>query len=210
MPVNPNISVLFRLFAVAFRPPARGSWMDAVTSGSLAHDIETTWRALMLAEEPLLTCLDGLKQYEGADAERTLHALRIDETRLFVGENPLVENSEGTWLQREHGVKTPIRMINRHTQEVADFMRACGVARRDKYNDCIDYIENELDFCGYLASDPQELRNRGIDPLEKLDEFAESHLQKWVPGFCMQVAEEAGEPYYPAVCAALEAFVKEF
>jgi TorA maturation chaperone TorD len=210
MTADNNLSNMFKLFAVAFRPPAAGPWAEAVVSGSLRDDMAATWEALDLVAEAcstFRTCMDG---YVGRDADEVMHELRIEQTRLFIGENPPVENSEGTWLQRHNGVAKPIRMINNHTVAVTEFMKSCGVVRQLKYNDCIDYVENECDFCGHLATVPDELKERGIDPLEKLDEFMDQHMSRWIPGFCDEVISLTKTDYYRGVCTLLRAFVKEF
>ncbi len=210
MAADPNISVLFKLFAVAFRPPTIGAWTDSLVSGSLRDDIAATWTALELPKEPLAEFCAQIDGYTGRDAEEVLHEIRREETRLFIGENPLVENSEGTYLQRKHGVKKPIRMINQHSIAVADFMRSCGVTRQEKYNDCIDYLENECDFCGYLATEPRYLIDGGIDPLDKLDEFVNNHMLLWVPGFCAEIVAETKVSYYAGVALLMGAFIQEF
>ena len=77
------------------------------------------------------------------------------------------------------------------------------------YNDCMDYIENELDFAALLASQPDYLVEKGIDPLERLDAFIGEHLQKWVPGFCAQVAAQTQLGYYRALSDLTVALMRE-
>ena len=70
----------------------------------------------------------------------------------------------------------PIRMINNHSVAVADFMKECGVVRKGKYNDCIDYLSNEFDFCGHLADGGTLSVPSDIDAAERLQAFADEHL----------------------------------
>lgn len=210
MAMNPNISAIFKLLAVAFRPPQSGAWTRAITSGSLACDLQNCWRSLELPDRPINIFADALDDYEERDEDDVLHELRIEATRLFIGDGPLVENTEGTWLQAHAGVKKPIRMINNHTAKVTAFMKSCGVVRQQKYNDCIDYIENEYDFAGYLASEPAALSDMGIDAADKLDEFVAVHMTKWIPGFCDEVCERTKEPYFIGICTLAKAFLEEF
>lgn len=210
MAINPSISAVFKLFAVAFRPPASGPWVESIASGSLARDMESCWRALELDEKPLAAFANALASYEGREPEAILHELRIEATRLFIGDGPLVENTEGTWLQAHAGVKKPIRMINSHTVAVTEFMKSCGVVRQPKYNDCIDYVENECDFAGYVASEPAALAEIGSDAAAKLDEFIASHMQLWIPGFCDEVMAQSDCPYYQGICTLMKAFIGEF
>lgn len=210
MSMNPSISAVFKLLAVAFRPPQAGAWANSIASGSLARDLQNCWQSLELPNGPIDSFSSALKKYEGRDEDGVLHELRIEATRLFIGDGPLVENTEGTWLQAHAGIKKPIRMINNHTAEVTAFMKSCGVVRQQKYNDCIDYIENELDFAGYLASEPATLDEIGVNAADKLDEFVNAHMKKWVPGFCDEVCERTNEPYYTGVCTLAKAFLEEF
>ena len=210
MAMNPSISALFKLFAVAFRPPQAGAWTNSISSGSLANDIASCWQALELPKEPLDAFLESTKPYIGRDPESLLHELRVEETRLFIGDGPLVENTEGTWLQARAGIAKPIRMINNHTASVTEFMKSCGVVRQPKYNDCIDYVENECDFAGYLASEPEALAELGLDAADKLDEFASEHMKRWLPGFCDDVRSATDVAYYRGICTLLKAFLEEF
>ncbi|NTU88733.1 MAG: molecular chaperone TorD family protein [Actinobacteria bacterium] len=210
MAINQNLPNMFKLFAVAFRPPSIGAWTDAIVSGALRDDMKASWEALELSQQPLDEFCAFLDYYVGRDVQDVLHEIRVEETRLFIGENPIVENSEGTWRQRKNGVKKPIRMINQHSIAVADFMRDCGIVRNEKYNDCIDYLENECDFCGFLATCPQYLIDMGLDPLDKLDEFINTHMMEWVPGFCNEVIAETKVPFYSGVCILMKAFIQEF
>ena len=72
-----------------------------------------------------------------------LHELRRENTRLFLGDRPLVENSEGPWRKRAEGKQGAALMVNSYSVEIADFMRSCGIERKPGYNDCIDYVEND-------------------------------------------------------------------
>lgn len=56
-------------------------------------------------------------------------------------------------------------MVNSYSVEVADFMRTCGIERKPGYNDCIDYVENELEFAALLAESPTYLAEQGKDAL---------------------------------------------
>lgn len=92
-------------------------------------------------------------------------------------------------------------------QKYLNFMRFCGVVKPAGYNDCVDYIDNELDFAGLLASRPDYLAQRGIDALAKLDEFIGSHLLLWVEGYCGDVATQSPDGYLAALCALTKEFM---
>lgn len=83
-------------------------WIEAVASGMMARDLVEASAALELSPAAIEMFSAALSTYEGADVEEALHVIRREETRLFIGPDPWVENSEGTWLQRAHGVAHPI------------------------------------------------------------------------------------------------------
>lgn len=82
-------------------------WIEAVASGMMARDLVEASAALELSPAAIEMFSAALSTYEGADVEEALHVIRREETRLFIGPDPVVENSEGTWLQRAHGWPIP-------------------------------------------------------------------------------------------------------
>lgn len=206
--VNTVLGIMFKLLAVAWRPPTAGPWIEAVASGMMARDLVEASAALELSPAAIEMFSAALSTYEGADVEEALRVIRREETRLFIGPDPVVENSEGAWLQRAHGVAHPIRMINNHSVAVADFMKECGVVRKEKYNDCIDYLSNEFDFCGYLADGGTLSVSADIDAAERLQAFVDEHLCAWVPGFCVEVEAESAEPFYRGLAVLTGEFAR--
>lgn len=203
-----HLGNIFKLFSVAFTPVTEQS-VQVIVEGTLADDVATTWKALDLPAEALEQFLATMEQYRGRDAEEVLHELRIDWAHMYMGDRPRVTNTEGLWRFRSEG-RDSVRMINRYTNEVADFMRECGVKRQPKYNDCIDYIENECDFAAFLANGPEYLAEMGRDNIEILGNFMDDHMLKWAPGFCDDVVRESTTPYYQALAALMQAFLNEF
>lgn len=203
-----HLGNIFKLFSVAFTPVTEQS-VKVIVEGTLADDVATTWKALDLPAEALEQFLATMEQYRGRDAEEVLHELRIDWAHMYMGDRPRVTNTEGLWRFRAEG-RDSVRMINRYTNEVADFMRECGVKRQPKYNDCIDYIENECDFAAFLANGPEYLAELGRDNIELLGNFMDDHMLKWAPGFCDDVQREAKTPYYQVLAKLMQAFLNEF
>ena len=203
-----HLGNIFKLFSVAFTPVTEQS-VKVIVEGTLADDVATTWKALDLPAEALEQFLATMEQYRGRDAEEVLHELRIDWAHMYMGDRPRVTNTEGLWRFRAEG-RDSVRMINRYTNEVADFMRECGVKRQPKYNDCIDYIENECDFAAFLANGPEYLAEMGRDNIEILGNFMDDHMLKWAPGFCDDVVRASTTPYYQALAALMQAFLNEF
>ena len=199
---------MFKLFSIAFTPVTEQT-VKVIVEGTLANDVASTWKALGLPEEALGEFLAAMETYRGRDAEEVLHELRIVWAHMYLGDKPRVTNTEGLWRFRDEG-RDSVRMINRYTTAVADFMRECGVKRHPKYNDCIDYIENECDFAAFLANGPEYLAEMGRDNIEILGNFMDDHMLKWAPGFCVDVQREAKTPYYQAIAALMGVFLDEF
>ena len=193
---------MFRLLSTAFQPPSE-RLAGLVTSGALARDVAATWHELDLPGDDAVAFAAALSQgYAGRAADDALHELRRENTRLFLGDRPLVENSEGPWRKRAEGKRGAALMVNSYSVEVADFMRSCGVERKAGYNDCIDYVENEFEFAAMLTE-------RGEDALEQLEGFIAEHLKIWLPGFCNDVIAQTRTPYYRALCELTGKLVDE-
>ncbi len=207
--MSTNLGNMFRLFSVAFKPPT-SDLANVVVSGDLSKAMADTWRALGLDSEKVDAFVSVLDGYRGDDAEDTLHELRREHTRLFLGNPPLVENSEGPWRKKAEGKIGVDLMVNSYSLEIQEFMRQCGAVKAKGRNDCIDYIEVECEFAAMLAEQPQYLVDLGKDPLDLLDSFMDEHMEKWVPGFCVEVAEKTRLPYYRELCRLMAAFMGEF
>lgn len=207
--MSTNLGNMFRLFSVAFKPPT-SDLANVVVSGDLSKAMADTWRALGLDSEKVDAFTGVLDGYRGDDAEDVLHELRREHTRLFLGNPPLVENSEGPWRKKAEGKIGVDLMVNSYSLEIQEFMRQCGAVKAKGRNDCIDYIEVECEFAAMLAEQPQYLVDLGKDPLDLLDSFMDEHMKKWVPGFCAEVAEKTRLPYYRELCGLMASFMGEF
>lgn len=82
------------------------------------------------------------------------------------------------------------------------------MVRKGKYNDCIDYLSNEFDFCGYLADGGTLSVSADIDAAERLQAFVDEHLCAWVPGFCVEVEAESAEPFYRGLAVLTGEFAR--
>lgn len=204
-----NLGNMFRLFSAAFKPPT-ANLADVVVSGELAQAMGDTWRALGLSDESFGGFAGVLETYRDRDAKEVLGELRREHTRLFLGDPPLVENSEGPWRKKAEGKIGVDLMVNSYSLEIQEFMRQCGAVKAKGHNDCIDYIEVECEFAAMLAERPQYLIDLEKDPLDLLDSFMDEHMKKWVPGFCAEVAEKTCLPYYRELCGLMGAFMGEF
>lgn len=204
-----NLGNMFRLFSVAIKPPT-SDLAVVIVSGELVQAVDATWRALGLGEDKLAAFNRALADLRAKDGETVLHELRREHTRLFFGNPPLIENTEGTWRKRAEGKRGYDLMVNSYSLEVQAFMRSCGAVEAAGRNDCIDYPEVECEFAAMLAEQPQSLLDLGKDPLDLLQRFMDEHMGKWVPGFCSEVSAAAHVPYYQALTDLLASFVGEF
>lgn len=202
-----NLSTLFKLFSIAFSPPTSAQ-VETISAGLFQNDIKSIWEATELPQDKIDTFSNALRPYVGVDGEELLHELRREFTRLFLGDQPLIANSEGMWRMKAEG-RRAVLIINTYSLEVADFMRQCGVVKAEGYNDCVDYIETECDFAAFLASEPDHLIDLEKDPASLLDEFLDKHLLVWAPGFCTEVATTSCVVYYQALSVLLSAFLDE-
>lgn len=203
-----NLGTMFKLLSIAFEPPTV-SWSEAIVSGALRDEIKAAWEALGLSQQAIDVFYKDLETYVERDDETVLHELRREFTRLFLGDKPLVTNSEGLWRLRSEG-RDGVLIVNSYSLEVAEFMRQCGVVKAEGYNDCIDYIETECDFAAFLAGGPEYLIELGKDPIALLELFMDEHMTLWIPGFCADVLRASGVVYYKALCALMGEFTKEF
>ncbi len=201
-----SLGIVFKLFSVAFEPPTL-PLAQAVTSGSLQRDMKTVWDDLELDDKAITEFINAISVYKDRDSDDVLHELRRETTRIFLGDKPLIANSEGMWRMRFEG-RQAVLIINSYSLEVAQFMRKCGVVKTEKYNDCIDYIELECDFASILAENPQYLIELDKDPGQLLSDFIDNHMKLWIPGFCSDVQNTSRVVYYQALCKLMNEFVE--
>lgn len=219
-----TLSQFFQLFEYALRFPSKGAWIHSIAHGDLVSDFESLWSALQLSARGLEIItefkndgtmraheLNPMRSIEAlsdsAELDEYFHRLRIEYTRLFVGESAVVERSEGMFLQRLHGVANPVRMINNHTYAVQEFMKRMGVARKPGYNDSIDDIENEFAFCAYLCTFGDTSSEEECTLV--LEQFLEEHFLTWVPNFSEQLSLQSEVHYYQFIGSLLGEFCRE-
>lgn len=201
-----NLSNMFSLLSIGFAAPTpeRAAIM---TDGTFVQDVCATWEALELPAEAAEIFATEMESYRGGDSEEVMHEIRREYTRLFMLDR-LIEDTEGAWRKKAEGQETVFYMINDIAQEVQEYMRVCGVIRPAGYNESVDRIDNEWQFCSILATDPEYLAEQGLSAEEKLEEFVDAHIKVWVPGFSAQLQEESRIPYYRALAGLQAALVE--
>ncbi len=204
----------YELLALSFRYPEK-ALVRAIVSGEWADAVSEVAAAL---EVPLeIDPAEGAVLYADCDEGETLHMLRRDATRLFVGApEPEVSPYEGVWRAKDDGVR-PLLFVNPHSMDVERFMKACGVGQPEDTNEPLDHIATEMELLQWLsmveagmASLPGHLDAAflpGGSAAAAHDEFLVDHVRVWVPRFSDEIAEKAREPFYRMAAQALKAFV---
>lgn len=201
-----NLSNMFALLSVGFAAPTLER-AALLTDSTFVQDVCNTWQALDLPPEVVADFAEELQAYQGKEAEDVMHEIRREYTRLFMLDR-LIENTEGAWRKKAAGQTQVFYMINDIAMEVQDFMHSCGVVRPAGYNESVDRIDNEWQFCSILATDPEYLSEQDVNAEEKLEQFVDEHIKSWVPGMSKQLKEESRIPYYRALATLQTALVE--
>lgn len=202
-----NLSNMFSLLSVGWAAPTLDR-ARLLTEGTFAREVRDTWLALGLPEAEADAFCEALSVYEGRDSEEVLHEVRREYTWLFMLERR-VENTEGPWRKKDAGHEQVLYMVNDISMGIQDFMASCGVVRPKGYNESVDRIDNEWEFCRILAEDPAYMAEQGVSPEEKLTQFIDEHVRVWVPGFSEQVVAASRIPYYRALAELQGKLVEE-
>lgn len=197
---------LLKLCSFSFSYPDK-ELAQLVISGSLQKGFFDRWAAVGLQEEIIIGVCENMLHYQGKEADEVMHELRQDYTRLFLGEAPLVSHSEGVWRCRQEGYSRPPLIVNPHSLEVQKFQQSCGVVKADGFNDSVDTVDVECEFAAYLASAPKMPEGLGKTSDQAYREFLESHMKRWIPGFCQDVREAANTIYYKNVVDLLDGLI---
>jgi TorA maturation chaperone TorD len=179
-----------------------------LASGDFAYFVKQACAELGIQKVADSEDFQALEALKGRSQEELQKELRVEHTRLFWGPPPhLIANSEGIWRSIQAGNKRPPAIINQYSLAVQEFMKDCGVVPQPKYNDCVDYIDDECDFMSYLAM--TEAFPEGVegDPAARFEQFRTEHLMLWVPGFLDEVLEHATLATYKVLCAFLRQLI---
>ncbi len=204
-------AVAYELMAITFRYP-ESTLVEALVSGEYLESLKEVSEVLGI--ELSQGELDALTQYHGLDTTETLHKLRIEATRLFVGSpNPAISPFEGIWRAKDDGVE-PLLFVNPHSMAVERLYRSCGLGQSEGKNEPLDHVATELEFLQYISMLAAEMiePEAGVSVPEGgwaavHDNFLEEHFKVWVPRFADKVAEESCEPFYKTMGAILQKLV---
>ncbi|WP_139650661.1 TorD/DmsD family molecular chaperone [Raoultibacter phocaeensis] len=217
-------AALCELAAFSFRYPGKelaealdsGEWADAAceisqTLGlSLPEGFAEQLRSETSENE---ACASGSE----SEGDRSLHALRAEATRLFIGSpEPVVSPYEGVWAALDDGVQ-PLLFVNPKSMEVERFCRACGLGRPEGTNEPLDHIGTEFELLQYLAllsagialpapDGPRAEDFPGGSPEAAYEAFVSEHARFWMPRFADKVIAETRLPFYRSAAELLNAF----
>jgi len=198
--------LLLKAFSLVFEYPDK-NLAELLVSGALPQEMLALSAEVGLAEDIVASARTRLAAYRGLPAEDVMHELRQEYTRLFLGRQPLVSNTEGIWRCRAEGYKHPPLMVNPRSMEVQKFQESCGVVRASGFSDCVDTVCVECEFAAHLAGGPEFPAELGRTSAEAYREFVDAHMKQWIPGFCRDVRAESENVYYSSMVDLLEAFI---
>lgn len=197
-------------FAASLRYPER-AFAAAVASGEWADAAEELSRVCGW-ELPAGLAAQAACDAQGhavRDAEGLMHALRGEQTRLFVGPpTPVVSPYEGVRRASEEG-SSPLLFVSAHSLEVERFMRACGIENAADWKMPVDHVACELEFMELLAASAAGLPQASDLPFSSAVPggsaagayrlFEQEHVRAWVPGFARDLEQKSSLPIYRAL-----------
>lgn len=212
-------AALWEFFAYSLRYPdeefvdvvVRGEWAEAARE--LAAVLE-----LSMLEDFDEEAFSAQAYLSGMNAAESLRILRVESTRLFVGERmPACPPYEGIWRAQDENV-TPLLAVNPHSIAVEQFMRRCGLGHPEGTNMPLDHVVSECELMQYLcmigAGDvavPDEISEDslpGESAASAYGIFLDDHIQAWLPRFSEALLSETRHPQYRATATLMLAFLQ--
>ena len=143
----------FELLSLAFLLPSR-SLAEAVATGEYAEAAGEVFGLATPDDERVTAAATHLAAAADGDAEATLHALRREHTRLFVGEKePPLTPYAGVWRAQQQGQRG-LLFVSETSLAIERFMTRCGVAKdlaAEHTNDPVDHIGTMAEFLQVLC-----------------------------------------------------------
>lgn len=201
---------LFEALSLAFRYYDEGT-VRAIISGEYADALCEAAAAADLESSLPNQLRELLAVYDGADVDALYHALRVENTRLFVGApHAAVSPYAGVWYAEDVGVQ-PLLSINKESMAVERFMASCGAGRPEHTNEPLDHIATELEFLEYLCLDRAGAINEGagVVPDGSYEQFYEERFISFAKRFAEAVARSSDEPLLLAASKVLLALPDE-
>lgn len=193
-------AALYELLALSFGYP-RKELAQALIAGEYRDTVHELADILDLSLEEDFDSY--LLPYEQAEEKDTVHTLRIEYTRLFIGSSePLVSPYEGVWKAKDDGVQ-PLLFVNPHSVAVEKFYAEYGIGNPEGKNEPLDHISSELEFLQFLTlvssgmmSTPLSSEKTIDEHTQAIEQFKQEHTSTWVPKFAEAVIEQTKEPFF--------------
>jgi TorA maturation chaperone TorD len=136
------------------------------------------------------------KDFLGAPEEQLLFELAVEYTRVFIGPGKHISPHESVHTQGHDE-----SLWGRSTVAVKVFIESVSIEFRPDYHGMPDHISVELELMQKFTEAEANAWQRGDYAeatmwLQLEQEFTDSHLARWVPGFCDQVVEQAELSFY--------------
>lgn len=201
-------AALYELLALGLRLPDK-TLTEPLSSGEFGAALRELAELNGVASHVTAAAVSELEVYRGQNPDDLIHVLRIERTRLFVGETePLVSPYGGIWWARRNGT-APLVFVTEEARAVKRFMASCGIGQSEGTNEPLDSIATELEFLHYLclvrgAFVPKPHVAEGTSfPEGAYEDFYEQHFATWNKEFAEAVIRESRIPYYRAIARVL-------
>lgn len=206
-----NRAAYYELMASAFRYPSIDV-MEALVSGEFSDAFEEIGGLQNFECTFLTRQVAFLDTYRGSNAERVMHTLRREHTRLFIGPDARVPAYAGIWKAISEG-KPPLYMISKESMAIERFMSRCGIGHPEGTNEPLDHIASILEFLYYLCL----VKANAVKPsphadIKEMDYevFCSLHAHDYLCAFSDGVLEHSQEPFFVCSARMLAEHTKKF
>ena len=183
----------FELLSLAFLLPSR-PLAEAVATGEYAEAAGEAFGLAVPGDERVTTAATHLAAAADGDAEATLHALRREHTRLFVGEKePPLTPYAGVWRAQQQGQRG-LLFVSETSLAIERFMTRCGVAKdldAGQTNDPVDHIGTMAEFLQFLCLVRAEAVRAPAGAAIGTDDF-DTFLAEYFAPYATWLASELG------------------
>jgi len=105
------------------------------------------------------------------------------------------------------------QLLGEATNEVKNYIEACGFEYDPDYHGLPDHISTELEFMAEVTRQEalawqEENYIKTSNCLEFEREFFDHHLDNWMPVFCDKVLERAQLPFYRCIIELMQNYLK--
>jgi TorA maturation chaperone TorD len=202
-----NKAALYELLAKSFLYLEK-EIAEALVSGEYREALEELFEVNGLGAPSKRVEVEKLDAYLQSDATEVFHALRREQTRLFIGtKDPIIFPFAGAWDMLKNGQK-PLLFVGKESMTIERFMRSCGIGQPEGTNEPLDHIGSVLEFLQHLCL----VKAGVVIPAEGIvipdtayDEFYEKHFSVFSKEFAAKTIELSKENFLVVAAQALTA-----